>query len=239
MNDKYFLKNKASEFSDHVINMNKREDRALQLHIRQITKEEKTSLRLLKREIKQLKQEHDINQEKALQTIKKQRQNKYEASMRHIIPDQKKDMDLLTVYNTSKYLSFFNLSSQLFSKTTNENLTKPAKQIRTRIVTTAQPRYQYQLSISPVCITTSSLFQPFCKGTEMTLFDTNSISSYDSELNISIATNDSNLQLESDKKNEASAKKMLNNFQKRFIKSAPIDHFYRKIDQSQPKKLTN
>ncbi len=236
----------ASEYSDHVINMNKLEDRTLQLHIKQIAKEERTSVNILKREIDLLRHECDKTQEKLEQMRKQERQKQYEASIRHIIPEPKENMDLLGVYNTSKYLSsFYSLSMKptRVAAAAQRHGTARQPSIRTRIVASAQARgnhYSYdnkpsvpirRMSNRQSLIT--SEFKPFkpYSATEQNNFDVNSISSCDSESCMSLATID-NIPTQNTQPIRYQ-QPPINNCQladrKRLIKSAPVSRFHRKV----------
>lgn len=105
----------ASEYSDRIINLNKIEQRNLEVRIKQITKETNTTLLLLKRDIEHVKHEFETNRDR-IELLRKQRQVLYEENLRRLLEKNmitQHDMDVLHVHNTSRNLAaFYNFTAK-------------------------------------------------------------------------------------------------------------------------------
>jgi len=101
----------ASEYSDHVINLNKLEDRNLDVRLTQINKEMTISLNLIKRDFNHTKRKVEENTD-AMELARRRNKQMYDANLRKLLNKVNNGLSEETdVYNAAKYRAFFEWAS--------------------------------------------------------------------------------------------------------------------------------
>lgn len=125
----------ASEYSDHVINLNKLEDRNLEVRLTQINKEMTVSLNLIKRDYNDVKRKVDENTE-AIELVRRRNKQMYDENLRKLLKevnDFGEETEASKIYNAAKYRAFFEwASSPDANRRISRNLSK-SRQIAARL----------------------------------------------------------------------------------------------------------